>query len=50
MIVGKKKDQATHILLQKAYVQRASINVIGSDTLTLPNDPRRIHFLVLNET
>ncbi len=50
MIAGKKKDQATRILLQKAYVQRASINVTGSDTLTLPHDPRRIHFLVLNET
>lgn len=50
MIAGKKKNQATHILLQEVGVHRTSINVTGSDTLILPNDPRQIHFLLLNET
>ncbi len=50
MIEGKKKDQATRILLQKVHVQRASINIRGSDTLILPTDPRRIHFLILTKT
>lgn len=50
MIAGKKKDHATRILLQRACMQRVSINVTGSDMSTLPTDSRQIHFLVLNET